>query len=60
MTPTRREKLEKDGVEFNQQEREAGYHFCFNWDSRVVGPIDPEWQKCHCPSKKTYESKRKC
>lgn len=57
MTPSRREQLNARQAEISGPERKAGYHYCFENKDRVTGPIDAEWQRCHCPAKKQYRAR---
>lgn len=44
--------MEDEQLELTEEELEAGYHWCMEWDGLLVGPDMPEWGedslRCRC------------
>ena len=49
MTPKRRCQLERDQtLRLTDDEVEAGYHFCIEWDGMLIHTTDKEFECCTC------------
>jgi len=48
MTPERYYQIEVQGAPLTDEEKEAGWHFCDEWDFMLVGPGTPEQEACLC------------
>lgn len=44
--------LDKAGKGLTEEEIEAGWHFCLDWDGMLVGPGMPEVEGCICNRRK--------
>ena len=40
--------MDNDDLPLTQEEKDAGWHFCGNWDGLLVGPGTMEWDGCTC------------
>lgn len=44
-----RELMDDESKQLTPEEREKGWHFCYEFDGLLVGPAeDPEWDCCTC------------
>jgi len=48
MSNARYDELWDSDLPLTQEEKDAGYHFCFDWDGLLVGPGTMEWDGCTC------------
>jgi hypothetical protein len=44
--------LDLRGGGLTQEELDAGWHFCYDWDGMLVGPGMPETEICVCGARK--------
>lgn len=51
--------LESTGNVLTEEEISEGWHYCYDWDDMLIGPIMPEWDACICDIKKRIEDKIK-
>jgi len=40
--------MDSDSLLLTQEEKDAGYHFCHDWDGLLVGLGTMEWDGCTC------------
>ena len=40
--------LEKTGEKLTDEEREAGWHYCYEWDGLLINKSWPEAECCQC------------
>lgn len=44
-----KELMDNESKQLSPEEREKGWHFCYEFDGLLVGPVeDPEWECCTC------------
>ena len=58
MTKERYIELDRTGEGLTQEEWEAGWHWCYEWDELLVGPGMPEAKVCSCNNPAIEEWKK--
>ena len=48
MTNERWTELERTGKGLTKEEKDAGFHWCYDWDLMLVGPDMEAWKACTC------------